>query len=147
MTEEIENRDLPVPIESDQEQLELFPLVKQQIEIERQRIESNNRRTQVISEAIQLSNATDERQYNYHMAQLESRERISKSKHILASRILYSIGTVFIGGLILLFWMLFFGAPGQVTTAKELFNIIGTAVGGGGVLLLLVHGARRLFDY
>ena len=147
MTENSENRDLPVPAEPVQEQLELFSLVQQQLDIERHRIESHDRRTELAREAIQASNTADERQYNYHMARLESEERAAQRKHLLAKQALAGAGIIFTVLMALLFWMLFFGSKGQTATARELLGAIGTAVGGGGVLLLLARAMRRLLNY
>lgn len=147
MTENSENRDLPVPAEPVQEQLELFSLVQQQLDIERHRIESHDRRTEIAREAIQAGNTADERQYNYHMARLESAERADQRKHLLAKQVFAGAGIIFTAPMVLLLWMLFFGNEDQTETARELLGAIGTAVGGGGVLLLLAHATRRLFNY
>ena len=144
MTENLESRGLPALPESDQELLTLF---HEQFAIERQRIESQDRRTEVMREAIQASDAADERQYNYHMARLESEERAAQRKHLLAKQALAGAGIILAVLMVLLFWMLFFGSTGQTVTARELLGAIGTAVGGGGVLLLLARAMRRLFNY
>ena len=141
MTENPENRDLPAPVGPEQEQLELF------FAIERQRIESNDRRTEVVREAIHASSAADERQYKYHMARLENEKKIAQNRHLFAKQALSFASIIFTVPMALLFWMLFFGDAGQTALAKDLLGAIGTAVGGGGVLFLLARAMRRLLNY
>ena len=148
MTEDPEDRTASMePVEPEHVQEELFPLVREQIEIEHRRIESNDRRTEIIRDAIKASTAAEELQYKYHMARLESDERVSQSRHLLAKKVIYVGGGVLIVVAALLFWMLFFGDPTQTSTAKELLSALGIAVGGGGVLHLLSRAMRRLFNY
>lgn len=90
MTEDLENRNSSLdPVESEQVQAELFPLVREQIEIEHRRIESNDRRTEIMRDAIKASTAAEELQYKYHMARLESDERASQSRYLLAKQVVY----------------------------------------------------------
>ena len=148
MTEDPESRASSLePVEPEHVQAELFPLVREQLEIEHRRIESNNQRTEIIRDAIKASTAAEELQYKYHMARLESDERVSQSRHLLAKRVVYVGGGVLIVVAALLFWMLFFGHPNQTATAKELLGALGIAVGGGGALHLLSRAMRRLFNY
>lgn len=70
------------------EQQELFPLVKKQLELEGQRIDSANRRTEVADKAIQATDASDQRQFNYYMTVEENRSKASERTHCIVTKVI-----------------------------------------------------------
>ena len=129
------------------EQLELFPLLQAQLDIERQRVENYDRRTEMAREAIQASNAADERQYEVHMRRLKNEENSSQRRHELARRIVHWGGIAALLAAALLLAMLFFGDETQIESARDLIGVLGIALGGGGVLFLLQRAVRWLFKH
>lgn len=122
------------------EQYELFAL----IEVEKQRIDSVNRRTDLARQAIEASDAADKRQFDYHMARLKTEEESSKRGHELARKIFYYGGGAILAFAVLLFGMLFFGNDGQSRLALEVLITVGKGLGGGGVLFLIIQALRWL---
>ncbi len=113
-------------------QLELF---EQIIQIERQRIESQNSRTEVALKAVEASDAADKRQYDFHKQKLESNERIQKARLTLGSRIALGVGAIFAVFVLAVLYMTFFGTETQAGRALQLLVWVFTALGGGGLLL------------
>lgn len=128
------------------ERRELVPLLQAQLDIDRRRIESQDRRTEVISEVIRAADAADQRQHEFHMRRLEDEEKADQRRHQLARGVLYlgGLGALLVGGWLL--GMLFFGDERQSESALALIKVLGIALGGGGALHLLQRGARRLFE-
>jgi hypothetical protein len=54
------------------------------VDLERQRIDSFNRRTDVVRYAIETNDAADRRQYEYQMAELEADTAASRCRHSLS---------------------------------------------------------------
>ena len=128
------------------EQPELFPLLQAQLDIERRRIESYDRRTEAFREATRAADAADQRQHEFHMRRLENEEDSSRRRHQLARRVVYWGGaSVLLVGTALLV-MLFFGDERQSGSALALIKALGMALGGGGALHLFQRGARWLFE-
>ena len=113
-------------------QLELF---EQVIQIERQRIESQNSRTEVALRAVEASDASDKRQYEFHKQKLESDERMQKARLVLGSRIALGVGAILAVFVLAVLYMAFFGTETQAKRALELLVWAFTALGGGGLLL------------
>ena len=72
-------------------QEESDPTVPQQlqilVELEKQRIDSHNRRTDVARYAIEMNDASDKRQFEYRMARLATEESKSVRRHGLARNV------------------------------------------------------------
>lgn len=91
---------------SDQNQLELFDKV---IQIERDRIQSQNNRTEVALRAVEVSDASDKRQYEFHVKKLESEERQATKRLSVGFQITIGVGSVISIFLLALLYMMFLG--------------------------------------
>ena len=139
------------PVESGQdggldERPELVPLIQAQLDIERRRIESSDRRTEAIREVVRVADAADQRQHEFHLRRLENEEHSSRRRHQLTRQIVYWGGASVLLVLGLLLAMLFFGDEGQIESALAFLKVLGIALGGGGVLHLLHRVLRWLFE-
>lgn len=112
--------------------------------IERERIESQNKRTEVVRLAVEMNDASDKRQYDFQMAQLNAQVEGTRRKYTLAtwlSSVSIAIGTCLLS---LLFWALFFGSKDQSEMSMSVLKIIGYGLGGYGAIGAGVRGVRRL---
>ena len=125
---------------------ELVPLLQAQLDIERRRIESNDRRTETILEAVRAADAAVRRQHDFQIRRLENEEHSSRRRHQLTRQIVYWGGASVLLVLALLLAMLFFGDEGQIESALAFLKVLGIALGGGGVLHLLHRVLRWLFE-
>ena len=119
---------------------------EQLVELERQRVEGNNRRTDVALKAIAANDAADKRQYEYHVERLRQDSKDRNERHRSVVKLLWAtLGvTVLVGGFV--FYMLFFGNDAQRAVARDLLTTIGTAVGGAGAIWVIKSAIQRLFD-
>ena len=153
MTDDKERREnLPTTVEAEPAngedengQGELFPL-ERFLDIEEQRIESYNRRTELGHKAIEAQDAADQRQFEYHCKQLDAQDEQSKRQHGLARQVFWGGGGFCGVVLILILGKLFFGSEGQASAAATILTVLGTAIGGGGALHLLSRWIRWLLS-
>ena len=139
--EDQQDPSLPQKRELDSQQLVLFD---QTLQVERERIQSQDRRTEVMMRALELGNAADERQFQFHMENLSKDERLENKRLALAGRIASGIGVCSIGVIAVLVYMLFFGSELQAGSARELIMWVFNALGGGGLLFVLVRAIQWL---
>lgn len=133
----------PSPTASELVQRDLRP-VAEMIALERQRIASRDRRTEIMRHAIDAGDAADKRQYDYHVEKLRRDDEDRKRRHAAAIRIVWAVfagATVFA---VLLGWMLFAGNDTQRAVANELLETILTGLGGAGIGWMFLNGIRRL---
>ncbi len=145
--QEAHNEDLPISSNdvvttgSDPRQLALF---NQVLQIERERIKSQDRRTEVALRVVELSDASDVRQYEYHMERLRVDEKLAAAHLSLGSRIALGMGAVLTLVLLSVLYMIFFGSETQASRAKELAVWFFAALGGGGLFVAAQTGMRWL---
>ena len=110
---------------------------KEMVELERERIRSADKRTEIARLAIEANNASDQRQFDYHMSRLEQETKLIKDHIKLAGFLTY--GTYFISVMLISIftYMSFFGDSEQTKTAYELFSKLITAFAGIGSYLTL----------
>lgn len=138
------NRGELVPVDesaqnsTDSSQLELFD---QFVKIERDRIQSQNNRTEVALRAVEVSDASDKRQFEFHVKKLDSEERQTMRRLSFGFWITAGVGAVISIFLLVLLYMMFFGTEIQASRGQNLLGAVFTAVGGGGLLIL---GQRAL---
>ena len=125
----------------DPHQLELFD---QLVQIERERIQLMDRRLDVALQAVQASDAADQRQYEYHKQRLESNERLAKARLSLGSRMAAGVGVAAVLFLFAVLYMMFFGTSEQGDRAQTLLTWFFTALGGGGLFVAAQRVARWL---
>ena len=106
------------------------------VALERERIDSTNRRTDVALRAIDASDAADKRQYDYHVEKMrkEVEERSERRRSVF--RVLWAIGGWVSVVAALLLLMLFFGTDTQREVAMQLLSTALTGLGGAGILWL-----------
>ena len=125
---------------SDPRQIELFEEI---VKLEHGRIDSQNRRSNVALRAIELADAADKRQFEYHSRRVESEEKLEKSRLRAGIWIISVIGVVIIVFLFLTLYMTFWGSESQVVLAQQLLNWAFILAAGGGSYMIL----RRLLRW
>lgn len=118
--------------------------IERLFDIEQRRIESQNRRWDVLSQVIEATNTSDQRQHELGLKQLESNERLEKARLALASKVAVGVGGLVAAILAVILCMVFFGSNAQADTAKQLITGIFTALGGGGLIFVVWHWVRWL---
>ena len=119
--------------------------IEQLFKLERQRVDSNNRRTDVALRTIEASSASDERQFKYHVEKLRQGSQDRNERYRSALRFAWAFFTIAVAGGGLIFFMLFYGDDAQRIAARDLLRAIGTAVGGAGALWALKEAFQRVF--
>ena len=145
-----EDRSVPA-VQTPPERREAYPhdalsqeTLSQMLEIEKARIDSTNRRTEVAKQAIDASNESDKRQFDYQMAKLKSEDDAGQRRDNLAKWVVGCVG-IFVGAITLLFlWMAFFGDPGQRSMAMQILTTLAIGGGGYGIVTGLIQLIRRL---
>ena len=94
-------------------------LFDQALQLERERIRSQDRRTEVALRAVEIGDAADKRQFQFHMEKLKTEERIENKRLGLSSRIALILGLTVIVFLSLTAYMLFFGSDGQAAPRQR----------------------------
>lgn len=118
--------------------------IERLFDIEQRRIESQDRRWNVLSQVIEATDTSDKRQHELGLKQLESNERIEKARLALASKVAIGVGGLVVVTLAVILSMIFFGSNAQADTAKQLIAWIFTALGGGGLIFVVRHWVRWL---
>jgi hypothetical protein len=131
----------------DGRQQELLPpadLLQRVLEVERQRIDSTNRRTDVVLQAVKASDESDRRQFEFQLEKLRSDERMRTRRDNLAKVVVLGGGAFSLCVGVLFLYMAFFGAPEQSATALNLIEKIAIGGGGYGIIAGIITGVRRL---
>lgn len=115
------------------------------IELEKARIASFDRRTDVAKAAIDANRESEKEVFAYHMRRLETVEAQHQREHRFASRFVWGcfIAAVAIGGG--LTWMAFYGNPEQRAIALQILSNVYKWASGAGGFVLLRQVWRRLF--
>lgn len=129
--------------DTDADQFELFEAL---VQIERERIQSQNSRTEVALRAVEVSDASDRRQYEFHKQKLESDERMQKARLALGAWVALGIGAILSVFVLTILYMAFFGTESQAGLALQLLVWVFTALGGGGLLLVGQRGIQWLMN-
>lgn len=127
-------------------QADLFPsaLFQQALNVERQRIDSANRRTEVALQAVKASDESDRRQFEFQMEKLHTDDRASLRRDGLAKAVVIGVG-IFGAAVVALFLiMAFFGSPTQGQIALDILSKLAIGGGGYGIIAGLVNLVRRL---
>jgi hypothetical protein len=125
--------DLPLP-----------PALQSLVDLEKQRIESFNRRTDVVKYVIETNDASDKRQFDYQMAKLNAETTAATRRHSLLKTVMLAgggISALIVGSLL---GMTFFGNPAQAQLALEALKILMIGGGGYGLINGVVAAVRRL---
>lgn len=109
---------------------------KEMLDLERDRLKSQDKRTEIAKMAIEANDAADKRMFDYHMSRLDRESELRKEQIKIAKHLIYGGFTVFFISIALLLAMSFFGNESQSETAATLFEKLMTALGGIAVYLL-----------
>ena len=112
----------------------LFHMENRRIDVERDRV-------QLGLKMVEAHEASDQRQYDFHMAQLTQTFQDRKDGRKSLITIIWAILVFFMFGVAGLMGLLFFGTDFQQDMALEISKLLGAALGGGGIIWL----ARSLF--
>lgn len=118
--------------------------VRELLELERRRIERDNRRTDLMAKALELADVQDKRQYLFHTSNLEARRERERSRFALVRSVTWGILSVAAIVVALLLGMAFFGTETQrsAATATVTNGLIGLA--GWGIVSGLVRLLRSM---
>ena len=143
---ELTPADPPRKDDNDDEQPDLFPetLMGRYLEVERERIDSYNRRTDVARLAVEAGDASDKRQFEYYMERLRTDERRDERRHGLARRMIVGGGVAAIVVLSFLMIMAFYGNEQQQATSITWLKILATGAAGWGIVNGIITVLRRL---
>jgi hypothetical protein len=114
------------------------------VDLEKQRIESHNRRTDVARYAIEMNDAADKRQFEFRMAELQSNTSSSERRHHLAKNVALWLGIGSAAAIALLLIMAFFGTAPQSAMAIQIFIILGIGIGGYGAIESVKRAIAKL---
>jgi hypothetical protein len=129
------------PTAFDPRQLELL---REALDVERERIRSTDRKTEVFRSAIEANVASSKQQFEFRMAKLDKEQEIDRSRLALAKTIVY-IGTALASALgIMLIYMMFFGSEQQSALAEKLLATIVTGIAGFGFIYAATAAFRAL---
>ena len=120
------------------------PSFQQLIELERRRIDRDNRRTQLAEKTLKFTDDQDKRQFEFASEQRQREDRDEQRRFRLASFLSVGAFLVIAAVIGLTMWMAFFGDDVQRAAARELGKngLIGLA--GFGVLSGLIRLVRSL---
>lgn len=109
---------------------------KEMLDLERDRLKSQDKRTEIAKMAIEANDAADKRMFDYHMSRLDRESELRKEQIKIAKHLIYGGFTAFFISIALLLTMSFFGNEAQSETAATLLEKLMTALGGIAVYLL-----------
>lgn len=134
------------PAERVEPQQEVYPpdAVQGLLDVERQRIQSYDRRTEVARRAIDASDEADKRHFEFQLAKLDVDKRADERRHRLACWIIGVAGTAGVGLVALCVFMGFFGTPEQSSIGLHILSILAVGGAGYGIVAGLVGMLRRL---
>lgn len=121
-------------------------LLKEFLEIERQRIASADKKADNAKLLIETSDASDKRQFDYHMKKLECDDAHRKQRHELArsviTKIIYSSFII----LLVLFGFMFLGNEKQSELASSAMQVLFIGGAGYGIVSGLITFAKKLLN-
>ena len=134
-----------VPAQQGQIVVDLNPELRAILDLERERIQSTNKRTDAARAAIVASDAADQRHFNYRMEELKADDgfRLNRLAYIKKFLAVFAFFVVVMFGLMM--YMAFWGEPGQSAIALEFLKFALAAAAGWGVISGLIRFVGRLF--
>lgn len=114
------------------------------IRLEKQRIERDNRRTDVMMRAFEFADAQDQRQFKYATDTRDGRLKLEHARLAFLRRIVWA--ALALGGVIglALFYFAFFGEDDQRALVKQIVTPTLIAVAGYGFFAVVVRGIKSL---
>lgn len=126
--------------------LPLPPALQSLISLEQTRIESFNRRTDVVRYAIETNDAADKRQYEFQMAKLQADNTASRERHRLTQIVMIgggSVLTLVVGSILA---MAFLGSAAQSEMAISILKVLGIGAAGYGIVEGISGIVRRMIQ-
>ena len=120
------------------------PSFQQLIELERSRIDRDNRRTEVLAKALEIADDQDQRQFEFASERQRLEDRAERRRFVLAWSL--AVGSLVVVVVVtgLTIWMAFFGDDMQRAVAQELGKNGLVGLAGFGVVSGLVRLVRSL---
>lgn len=109
---------------------------KEMFELERERLKSADKRTEIAKLAIEANDAADKRMFDYHMARIQKESELKRDQLSLIRWIAIGGGIIATTVVTLLFGMMFFGDAHQSELAWGILEKLGVALSGIGAYLL-----------
>lgn len=127
---------------------ELFPerLIKDMLDVERQRIDSMDKKTETARMWIKASDDADKRQFEYQMARLAGENAENERRHRLGRAVVLGGGMASICIITLLVGFMFFGSSEQSALAMECLKLLFVGIGGYGVIAGLLSLSKKLIS-
>ena len=121
-------------------QIELWP---DMLQLERERIESHDRRTEVLSQMVAADDAADQRLFEFQLEKMRRDDADRSERRSFGMRLIWALfaGAVLLVGASLL--LIAFGDEGQRTAATYLLAVLVTMGGGYGLIAALTRGVGR----
>ena len=121
-------------------QIELWP---EMLQLERERIESHDRRTEVLSQMVAADDAADQRLFEFQLEKMRRDDEDRSERRTFGMRLIWALlaGAVLLVGASLL--LIAFGDEGQRTAATYLLAVLVTMGGGYGLIAALTRGVGR----
>ena len=114
------------------------------IALERDRIDSFNRRTEVARQAVKVNEAADQRQFSFHMEKLKRDSDDRDDRRVTGFQMLWIfIAVVVVAGSFFVA-MAFYGDENQRQVAMDLVRTIANGVAGFGIIWAAINAFRRL---
>ena len=121
-------------------------LLERLLDIEKSRIESADKRTEIMRYAILTNDESDKRQYDYRMTQLTLNDNQQTRRHISGLKVFYISSAVTVTAVFCLLGFAFFGNEKQSDIALKLLIYLFAAVGGYGVVNTLRNSVKKLLN-
>lgn len=121
-------------------QIELWP---EMLQLERERIESHDRRTEVLSQMVAADDVADQRLFEFQLEKMRRDDTDRSERRAFGMRLTLALlaGAVLLVGVSLL--LIAFGDEGQRTAATYLLGVLLTMGGGYGLIAALARGVGR----
>lgn len=121
-------------------QIELWP---EMLQLERERIESHDRRTEVLSQMVAADDAADQRLFEFQLEKMRRDDADRSDRRTFGMRLIWAL---FAGAVVLVsasLLLIAFGDEGQRTAATYLLAVLLTMGGGYGLIAALTRGVGR----
>ena len=119
-------------------------MLKDAAELERRRLGTQKERNKIALRALEVSENSDRRQFEFHKEKLATEERARDKSHSLARLVIIFGGGATLLLVVLVIIMAFFGNEKQSEIAMTMIGVAGKAAGGAGFIYLVAAAVRRL---
>ncbi len=106
------------------------------LDLERERIKSQDKRTEIARLAIEKNDDADKRMFDFHMAKLQQDTSVKSQQVIIARNLIYGGSAVTAAIVALLLYFALFGEPDKSALAIELLSTVTKGLSGIGIYLL-----------